>query len=186
MDTMEEITAQVAKVGHMQPPPDDTPTLGKPAQNPVEALPPSSKSVRLWGLPMPPSVNACYSNVPGRGRCKTLEYKNYTNLVHYWAMKNASTVRNAQHQLRGLQADEVIKMEYRFFCDRKKVINKKDGRPKKNDTANRLKPLDDQIAALVQIDDSLFWHGVFEKIPVVMKPLDREFVDVTLHIVKMG
>jgi crossover junction endodeoxyribonuclease RusA len=41
-----------------------------------------------FSLPLPPSVNALYRNVPGRGRVKTHRYQTWLNAAG-WALKEA-------------------------------------------------------------------------------------------------
>lgn len=86
-------------------------------------------------LPMPPSVNGAYRNVPGLGRVKTKEYKS-------WATEAAILMK--------LQARGSIEGAYAIHVE----IDRPDKR--RRDLSNLLKVLEDTIVAngLVE-DDSL-------------------------------
>lgn len=145
-----------------------------------------TESITFLGLPMPPSVNAIYANnkFAGRGRIKTEAYRYYLRDVEYWRLKHLSVVNAARASLQNMPSGHALRLSYKFWFARNSVLTLK-GRPKRNDTANRLKPLDDALAPLLGIDDCLFWDGEFEKITYSPDPLTRDFVDVTIRVINV-
>lgn len=147
---------------------------------------PIKSVICLRDLPMPPSINACYANNPkaGRGRFKTAAYDFFIKEMMYWRLKNLASVNSAKAILHGLTPGQAIRVEHMFCFERHRIMTKS-GRPKKNDTANRIKPLDDQLAFILGIDDCLFWAGTYDKIGLnkEMKSPYRESVTTTLTII---
>lgn len=64
---------------------------------------------------------------------------------------------------------------------KKKSILKKDGTPKRNDTSNRIKALEDVLSKLLGIDDKWFWAGTYDKRPTP-NPALPEHVDIRLEL----
>lgn len=136
-------------------------------------------------IPMPPSVNACYANnkkESGRGRIKTKKYREFEQEMLLWFWANTRLVRMLAKVLQELPPGMAVKLEYDFYFKKSSIITE-ENRPKRNDTANRLKPLDDQLATLFGVDDSLFWDGEFKKHFTADEKASEEWVDVTISVI---
>lgn len=115
----------------------------------------------LKGLPIPPSENHLYKNVPRIGRVKSLEYRAYESDFNSWAWVNLKTLKYARQAISG-QMKLGLTIDYRMLHSR---IYCKDGRVKKMDVTNRLKILIDLLANALQIDDSAFFSVYCKKTP---------------------
>jgi len=117
----------------------------------------------IVGFPVPPSANSLYAWAPTyRRMIKTKKYKEYEREVTKWVMASGSQVKAARQFFHGLN-NQVIHIDATFYMRSKEIICL-DGKPKKNDTANRLKALHDVLSSMViGIDDSYFWSGSFSK-----------------------
>lgn len=123
--------------------------------------------IELFDLPMPPSSNRLNVNRagPGPGRRRSDEYVAYLAEAEAWRLSHLPAVRSARAVLQErLRADPWLKLriEIRFRFNRGAILCH-DGRPKRNDTENRLKALLDAVASVLGIDDKLFWAGSFDK-----------------------
>ena len=132
---------------------------------------------QIKGFPLPPSVNALYLNLPGRGRCKSPKYRAYEESVRFWLYKNNPSIQTLRVILGDIPKGTVLRVDQTFYFQRKSIITK-DGRPKKNDTSNRLKALHDAIAELIGIDDCYFWDGTYSK-RIATHEAFGEYVDLT-------
>lgn len=126
--------------------------------------------LELSALPLPPSVNRLYERRggPGRGMKKTAEYVEYLAAVESWRLQRLDRVARMRRDLSAwLRANPTGRLHVdAHFRFRRGAVLCKDGRPKRNDTENRLKALLDAVAGLIGCDDSLFWSGSFDKAPV--------------------
>lgn len=96
------------------------------------------------------------------------EYVAYLREMEHWRLIHLPAVRNARASLQErLRADPALRLRidacFRFVHGN---IICRDGRPKRNDTENRLKALLDAVAAVLGIDDKLFWAGSYDKEPI--------------------
>ncbi len=130
----------------------------------------------LSRFPCPPSVNRLY--IYGNRRVqKSNEYRNYETEVAFWRSANPDQVKKAAEFAKHL-GDQVIHVDATFHMLRKNVLCK-NGKPKKNDTSNRIKALHDVISAsIIEIDDSYFFSGSFDK--VAIDGDGDEFVDIVM------
>lgn len=138
--------------------------------------------IQLLQMPMSISINASLANNPregARGRIKTKAYLDYIKAVEHWRLANLAAVNTARSEVRRqVGLGKVLHVSYLFVFDRGKIITQS-GRPKRLDTSNRIKVLDDQLSALLLIDDSYFWSGHFTKMSKLFD--DKEdYVDVTI------
>lgn len=148
----------------------------------------------LTGFPMPPPANNLYTNRPNRsgkqaGRMKSVEYKVFEHACMVWAMRKHAQLQAARELVTQCRQNRFIRIDQIFFFPRERILCK-DGSPKRNDTANRLKALHDVIAKLILIDDCWFWCGAFDKTIMsaansvgLPQHLTTGFVDVSLSIV---
>lgn len=120
-----------------------------------------SISVAITGFPMPPSVNALYAHVSGR-TVKTRVYRDYEQAVYHWMISNGPQVDACRALVKSLDG-KVLHVDAMFYMLRKSILCL-NGKPKRNDTSNRLKALHDVLGSIVLlIDDSYFWAGSFSK-----------------------
>ncbi len=137
-------------------------------------------SIKINGFPCPPSVNRMYSYPQGRV-VKSKEYRTYEGAVYAWLVGNQEQIK----AIRGFVKDigyHVIHIDAVFHMLASSIICK-NGKPKKNDTSNRLKALHDVLAKyIIGIDDSFFWSGSFSKVGIES---DAESVDIVLKLRKI-
>jgi len=107
-------------------------------------------------LPLPPSVNALYANVAGRGRVKSERYRTWLNAAG-WELKAQKPPRVEGHYCIWIWA------------------NRPDGR--KRDLGNLEKPVSDLLVAHgIVADDSqcveihLYWSGTGRECSVLVEP----------------
>jgi crossover junction endodeoxyribonuclease RusA len=107
-------------------------------------------------LPLPPSTNALYANVPGKGRVKSSRYRTWLNAAG-WALKE--------------QKPKSVSGDYRLWIWAERPDNRR------RDLGNLEKPLSDLLVAHgVVSDDSqcvalcLFWEGVGRECVVHIEP----------------
>lgn len=141
----------------------------------------------LSDLPMPPSSNHQYfvtsfikDGRPFGKLAPSRELKDFENRFGEWRLKNNVLVAKARKFVREeiLLKDLMIQIDT-YFCFPGTALWTQKGMPKKMDASNRIKALHDCIADALEIDDSWFWEGRFEKIEtnraepwcfVVLKP----------------
>lgn len=113
-------------------------------------------------FPMPPSVNKLYAYTGSRV-VKTKVYRKFDEDVRRWRYGNDGVVRQIREFIVGLK-EHVIHIDTYFHMGRASVLTK-EGKPKRNDTSNRIKALHDVLAEhILGIDDCYFWSGSFEKV----------------------
>lgn len=117
----------------------------------------------ITGFPVPPSVNALYRFGHGKVH-KSKSYKEYERSVYAWINANQAQVKGVREFLKDI-SPYVLDVSAMFYMPRTEIVCL-DGRPKRNDTSNRLKALHDALsAAILGIDDCYFWSGGFNKCP---------------------
>ena len=109
---------------------------------------------------------------------KTKAYQNYEKAVYNWLVMNMPQVKAAREYAKGL-GEGVFHVDATFNMLRKSVVCL-NGKPKRNDTSNRLKALHDMLSSIILgIDDSYFWSGSFSKQVIEEGP---EYVSLVLKI----
>lgn len=122
--------------------------------------------ITFSGIPIPPSSNNMYTNGRFGGRVKSAKMREWEREFADWAMENGQVFARAKMLLAlRLKPGVVLAMHPTFFFERSRILCK-DGKPKRNDTSNYLKPLHDALAAALQIDDSWIFDGTMRKRPV--------------------
>lgn len=115
--------------------------------------------VEIRGLPLPPSENQLYRNVPRIGRVKSQIYRKYEQEFNVWALQNKLLLKASS-----LFFQEAIplriEMKFKFFYNK---IYCKDGRIKKMDASNRLKCFLDLLSKSLGFDDSRFFEVSCQK-----------------------
>lgn len=110
-------------------------------------------------LPLPPSENQLYRNVPRVGRVKTQAYKDYQGEFEAWAWKYYRQLKEAQRIVEPHPMLSLI-IDFQFFYPR---LFCKDGSVKKMDVTNRLKCFLDLLSNHLHIDDSRFFQVSCQK-----------------------
>jgi hypothetical protein len=136
-------------------------------------------------MPMPPSVNSLYCNVPKVGRCKTQKYKAYELECFRWKMLNMSQVLRADAIAlkvgRSGPSMWCLSLRHYFFFPRKQLYTLK-GDLKANDTSNRIKAHEDILSKLLRVDDRYFWSQSTSK---AVTTQEHGYVDVTLELIEI-
>lgn len=104
----------------------------------------------------------------------------YFESMHYQALAEAKLlIRKWQLERKLIQVDT-------YFCfPQIKILTKDSGfkEPKRLDSDNRLKPINDALSYMLDIDDCHFWAGYREK---VVHPDGKEFVSVKIHPIEIN
>lgn len=114
---------------------------------------------------MPPTVNKAYSSIYLYGtmqRVKSQEMKKWARAFQFWSLENSPQVRVAKAQFGEPRKGHYIQIDCDFFFKYEQIFCL-DGKVKKMDSSNRIKPIHDAISALIGVDDSMFFSGTFNK-----------------------
>lgn len=144
---------------------------------------------------MPPSVNtAFYTDRQTQTRHKSSEYRSYERECSSWALRNAHALGRARDLTLKTGPGAFLSVDHTFYflagdilmlADSRTVRpgerRKRRGDPKKNDTSNRIKILDDCLGRLLGIDDCFFWDGSYRK--RIARPEFGPYVDTALTLV---
>lgn len=147
----------------------------------IADYPVTLEHVLLKNLPMPPSSNNLYATIMIKGRpvrVKSKGLRMFEKEMAEWAMTHRESLNLAKEFAKKLQKGQVIEVHKKFIFNRSSIITLKN-KPKKNDTSNRIKAIEDTLAKLIGIDDSYFWSGSYDKVGSTLE-IQREFVDITL------
>lgn len=117
--------------------------------------------ITVKNFPLPPTANHLFINARGGGRVKGPGYRRYAVECEHWRYRNLQRVALIRSEL---QNWPMIRIDTIFVMPRISILCK-DGRPKRNDTSNRIKACHDLLADMLCLDDSRFWAGSFDKIP---------------------
>ena len=124
----------------------------------------SQVGIYLFGIPIPPSVNAQYATIMRRGkpiRISSKEAKTYEAVFKAWTMNNRETLKVAREDIIRWNKPLSISMVVAF--NRERLVTK-DGRLKRLDVSNRTKAVHDLLAAALGIDDCLFVSCPIQKV----------------------
>lgn len=122
------------------------------------------QSIVIKEFPVPPSANALYAYVKNR-MVKTAKYRKYEQEVFKWLTVNHDKVREIRSFVKDL-SPFVLHVDATFHMKRSDIICL-NGKPKRNDTSNRLKALHDVLSMIIiGVDDSYFWSGSFHKVAI--------------------
>lgn len=100
---------------------------------------------------LPPSTNALYANVRGRGRVKTTVYEKFVNEVSLFFMNTLTGNEPVANGGKGHALVITVFLPNMFTVSKKAA-----SRFTAFDASNRLKPIEDAIVRLVGIDDKCF------------------------------
>jgi Holliday junction resolvase RusA-like endonuclease len=114
----------------------------------------------LLDMPVPPSENSAYLNLPGRGRCPSKTLRDYKDKIHVWSMQNHAFIQYLRRELHGA---EVLKVDFTLALHYKSLYTK-DFRVKRLDATNRIKCCFDCLSDILAIDDRHFFSGTYAKV----------------------
>lgn len=134
--------------------------------------------VNLVRFPLPPSANALYATV-GRRRVKSVSYRLFLRAALNWMKFNSAAIDEARALTTLTGPNRFIHIDTVFYMPRGRIFCK-DGRPKRNDTSNRIKALHDALAEMLGIDDCYLWSGSYDKIAVDLEA--EAGVDITMVV----
>lgn len=140
--------------------------------------------ISIRGFPMPPSSNNAYINSESGGRVKARSTREYQDTVKWWAIQNAHQMNRLRDWVLMLPPKHAIRLDRMFNFMPHKILTK-NGEPKRNDTTNRIKLLDDAVSALIGIDDCYFWNGYVDKSPIIVEGL-QECVDLHFGFIDLS
>lgn len=114
--------------------------------------------IAFLDCPFPCSENAMYRNLPNVGRVATQKLRDFKSAFAAWSMVNAEGIRRSILRL----PKGPLRFNMILVCSKKRIFTK-DGRIKKIDPHNYLKPMCDSIASVLHIDDSVYFRTTAEK-----------------------
>lgn len=114
---------------------------------------------------MVPSMNMAYPSDKFGRRFKSKEFKIWEGVFRGWCLANAVTVNAARREFSVIRPGHMVIIHSQYWFLRESILCK-DGKPKKNDTSNRLKILHDAISEAIWLDDCYFFDGTFTKRPL--------------------
>ncbi len=128
----------------------------------------------IRGFPVPPSVNQLHRFVNGRV-IKSKAYNDYERAVFKWITTNQEQVKSVRDFLKDL-GEYVLDVSAVFHMEKKSIVCL-NGKPKRNDTSNRLKALHDALStAILGIDDCYFWSCSADKV------VGDDHVEITIRL----
>lgn len=113
----------------------------------------------LKKIPLPPSSNQIYASVRGR-LIKSQHARIYSNQCQIWALKNFKLLDMIKDHYK---SETTLEVNYIFVFHKQRLVGKKN-QIKKLDAANRIKVIQDELAKMIGIDDSLFLKTTIEKV----------------------
>lgn len=117
------------------------------------------QSYILSGIPMPPTDNHLFLNIPRRGRVKSPGYRRYEKDFEIWRLTHLRELGVIKKAVRGskMAVSFMFNFEYgQLHC--------KDGRIKRLDVQNRLKAICDLLSAALETDDRFFFEVAAKKV----------------------
>ena len=139
----------------------------------------NKEQIIIRGYPIPPSDNDLKMPVRryAKGKkfkiltfCDSKKYLSYKSDLNVWWMGNNQTYHDDFMLIRKwLMQGKVLHLEAQFRMHRGRIWTL-ENKPQRIDAANRLKALQDTLAHLIQIDDTVFFKVTIEKTEI---PKDR-------------
>lgn len=131
---------------------------------------------------MPPSTNNLYYTASkrnigfGKGvrRYRTESYKVFQETMRQWSMVVGREAKQFSIEMwKWIEGGQYLHLDRFYIFPKGKVFAQNHRGPRKLDTSNRDKALDDSLGAILGVDDSYFFSGSHEKI--VDEEQNREF-----------
>jgi len=123
---------------------------------------PGTMTIKLKDFPMPPSVNNLYFTTKFGKRVKAKGYTDFERASANWAKMNTVNLGLVRQMSLECRTGWGLRVDQTFYFPQGEILTKQ-GKPKRNDTTNRLKALHDVLSKLLGIDDCWFWNGVYDK-----------------------
>lgn len=111
---------------------------------------------------MVPSMNNAYPSNKFGKRFKSVEFQRWERDFKMWCLTNAREVSEARQAFAHPKPGRIVVIHAQYFFARESILCL-NGKPKRNDTSNRLKILHDAVAGAIWLDDSYFFDGTFTK-----------------------
>lgn len=137
---------------------------------------------KMENLPMPPSINSCYTQA-GKRRVSSLALQSFKTAAMKWALVHKNDLRIVRQKIPAEQCGYRLRFQF-YFPPEKLFILRRDKNgpsttPKKLDVSNRIKPAEDIVCQFLGFDDRWVWGIEAEKSQSV-KGL-AEFFDVSIY-----
>lgn len=162
-------------------------------------------TIILADFPLPPSVNSALMPVMSKikynkkgkpyatGRMvKTYEHLGYTSACISWSMGYKNHLAKYKYELltqrrksEALKEPFALKVEYFFFMHRSKIITLA-GKPEENDVDNRIKPCQDNLFKILNIDDSHVFPVYAEKVSIPDNEKERVIIRISSFKARTG
>lgn len=121
---------------------------------------------RLVNFPQPPSIHDQYQAITMGGRARIVPTRHLTNFqkaCEKYFSERFLDVGMARKNVRDwLLKGYMVRTDFFFFAHETRVYTLKDA-PRRYDTSNLVKSIEDELAKLLQIDDCHFFKGSHEK-----------------------
>lgn len=117
-------------------------------------------------FPIPPSENKMYATVPARGkliRVKSKDFRLFEQQYNAWGIRNRADIKQFREHIQKYP-NTVYALRITLFWRYERMYTKKDGAPKRIDPLNRAGSIQDAIAKIIGIDDSLFRKTCIEAV----------------------
>jgi len=117
-------------------------------------------------FPIPPSENKMYATVSARGkliRIKSRDFRLFEQLYLAWSFKHKAEIQEFRKHIQKYP-NTVYALRITLFWRYERMYTKKDGTPKRIDPLNRAGSIQDAVAKIIGIDDSLFRKTCIEAI----------------------
>lgn len=125
-----------------------------------------SEKFRLVNFPQPPSIWDQYMAVTMGGRARMVPTRHLTafqKTCDQYFKDNFLIVGKARATVREwLLRGHMIRTDFFFFSHETRIWTLKDA-PRRYDTSNLVKSIEDELAKLLQVDDCHFFKGTHEK-----------------------
>jgi Holliday junction resolvase RusA-like endonuclease len=126
-------------------------------------------------LPMPPSVNHAYINLPRGGRVPSAHLKAFYKEMDAWCLGYLREITHTRLKV----ASRYLRLEFVYFVPRKKLFSKI-GVPKSWDVSNRIKAIEDALCRLLDVDDKWVWLITAAKCEVDDDDPERVSVEISV------
>ena len=137
----------------------------------------------IWikDFPLPPSVNEYMFPRKGGGWAKTQKFRDYKQQFLIYKLQNRLILENHTKNIKMWRDKGLyLSVDAYFVFHRERLFTKK-GFAKKIDANNFLKPLLDGVSECLDIDDSLFFSGLCEKVSTEKKVDECTIIKISPH-----
>lgn len=125
-----------------------------------------AEKFRLLNLPYPPSTHDQYMPIRMGNVARVVptgQLKKFQKDCERYFMDNFLVVGKARQACREwMLKGNMLQVDFYFFAHGTRLWTQHDA-PRKYDTSNLVKPVEDELAKLLQVDDSCFFRGSHEK-----------------------